>query len=72
MDTYVVRIYRRAKRASSLVLGVVEQVGTNGALRFSNFDELQEILCKGNERRRRLGTEPATPSEEENNGSDTS
>lgn len=72
MDTYVVRIYRRAKRASRLVLGVVEQVGTNGALRFSNFDELQEILCKGNGRRRRRGTEPAMPSEEEDNGGDTS
>ncbi len=71
MDTYIVRIYRQAKGASRLVLGIVEQVGKNGALRFSNFDELQKILCKGNYRRRRLGTEPAMPSEKEITGGDT-
>lgn len=57
MDTYVVRIYRPPKQDSRLVLGVVEQVGKNGVLRFSSFDELREILCKGNGRARRNGTE---------------
>ncbi len=48
MDTYIVRIYRPPDEASRLVLGVVEPVGSMGVHRFSNFDELREIICKGN------------------------
>lgn len=62
MDTYVVRIYRPAKRASRLVLGVVERVGVNGLRRFSNFDELREILLQGN------GIQPTVTSEERRAG----
>ncbi len=47
MDTYVVRIYRLPNPATGLVLGVVERVGENGLRRFSNFDELREILTQG-------------------------
>ncbi len=51
METYVVRIYRLPKRSSRLVLGIVERIGKNGFHRFSDFDELREILVHGKGRR---------------------
>lgn len=47
LDTYIVRIYRPPDEDSHVVLGVVEPVGSSGLHRFSNFDELREIICKG-------------------------
>ncbi len=47
LDTYIVRIYRTPKpEDSDLIVGIVEQVENDGVLRFSNFGELREILCK--------------------------
>ncbi len=60
MDTFIVRIYRPPKGASRLVLGVVERVGTSGVLRFSDFDELREILIEGKRRRIAVRTDESS------------
>jgi len=44
MDSYVVRIYRRAGRKSRILIGTVEVAGTEKKQGFSNIEELWEIL----------------------------
>jgi len=44
MDSYLVRIYRRAKDNPRLLVGVVEEPGGNGKKAFSNLYELWDIL----------------------------
>jgi len=44
MDSYVVRIYRRAGRRSRLLVGTIEAAGAGRKMAFSNIDELWEIL----------------------------
>jgi len=56
MDSYVVRIYRRAGKKSRILIGTIELAGTERKLGFSTIDELWEIL-----RRRRSQGEPEKP-----------
>jgi hypothetical protein len=44
MDSYVVRIYRRAGAKSRILVGTVEAAGTGRKEAFSNIEELWEIL----------------------------
>ncbi len=44
METYVVRIYRRNPSLPAEIVGIVEHVGTERTLRFSNVGELNAIL----------------------------
>jgi len=44
MDSYVVRIYRRAGAKSRILIGTVEAAGTEKRMGFSNIEELWEIL----------------------------
>jgi hypothetical protein len=44
MDSYVVRIYRRAGKKSRILIGTAEVAGTGKRLGFSNIEELWEIL----------------------------
>ncbi len=44
MDTYIVRVYRRAGAAPHLV-GVVEEIGVEGRRAFHGPDELWAILA---------------------------
>ena len=44
MDSYVVRIYRRAGRKSRILIGTVEAAGTDKRMGFSNIEELWGIL----------------------------
>lgn len=44
METYVVRVYRRDPARPCQIVGIVEQVGTEHALRFSNVEKLNAIL----------------------------
>jgi hypothetical protein len=50
MDSYIVRIYRRAGRQPRILIGTVEAAGTGRKGTFSNIEELWEIL-----RRRKAG-----------------
>jgi len=55
MDSYIVRIYRRAGRNPRILVGTVETAGTRRKIAFSNIEELWEIL------RRRMGRDPGVP-----------
>jgi len=57
MDSYVVRIYRRAGRKSRILIGTVEVAGTEKKMGFSNIEDLLEIL-----RRRKGWDRCASPS----------
>ena len=57
MDSYIVRIYRRAGRKSRILIGTVEAAGTGRKMAFSNIEELWEIL-----RRRKVRDLCAPPS----------
>ena len=46
METYVVRVYRRNPARPAEIVGIVERVGTEHTLRFSNVEELNAILTK--------------------------
>jgi hypothetical protein len=41
---YIVRIYRHEKDRRRNIVGIVEEVGTEGKRAFTNLDELWEIL----------------------------
>jgi hypothetical protein len=43
-NSYMVRIYRRNENDPRLLVGVVEEVGTEGKKAFSNLYELWDIL----------------------------
>jgi hypothetical protein len=55
MDSYIVRIYRRAGRKARILVGTVEAVGSGRKMAFSNIEELWEIL------RRRKGRDLCAP-----------
>lgn len=55
MDSYVVRIYRRAGRKSRILIGTVEAAGAERKMAFSNIEELWVILG------RRKGRDPWAP-----------
>ena len=55
MDSYVVRIYRRAGRKSRILIGTAEMAGAGRKMAFSNIEELWEIL------RRRKGRNLCAP-----------
>jgi hypothetical protein len=55
MDSYVVRIYRRAGRMPRILIGTVEGAGSGRKMAFSNIEELWEIL------RRRKNRELCAP-----------
>jgi len=44
MDIYIIRIYRRDDSEPGMIVGIVEEVGTNVKQRFSSFEELKKIL----------------------------
>jgi hypothetical protein len=44
MDSYVVRIYRRAGKRSRILIGTVEAASAGRKMAFSNIEELWEIL----------------------------
>jgi hypothetical protein len=44
MDSYIVRIYRRAVRKSRILIGTVKAAGAGRKMAFSNIEELWEIL----------------------------
>ncbi|OGP91172.1 MAG: hypothetical protein A2157_02020 [Deltaproteobacteria bacterium RBG_16_47_11] len=44
MNSYLVRIYRKAEDNPRLLVGVVEEVGVNGKKAFHNLYELWDIL----------------------------
>jgi len=50
MDSYIVRIYRRAGRKTRILVGTVEPAGTRRKMAFSNIDDLWEILRRRKER----------------------
>ena len=44
MNSYLVRIYRKAENNPGLLVGVVEEPGANGKKAFHNLYELWDIL----------------------------
>jgi len=44
LDIYIIRIYRRDESESGMVVGIVEDIGTNVKQRFSSFEELKKVL----------------------------
>ena len=44
VESYVVRIYRRARNKSRILIGTVEVAGTERKWAFSNIEELWELL----------------------------
>jgi len=44
MNSYLVRIYRKADNNPRVLVGVVEEVGVKGKKAFHNFYELWDIL----------------------------
>ena len=44
MDNYIVRIYRRKRDDSRLLVGLVEEVGTKGKKAFNDLDDPWKIL----------------------------
>lgn len=58
MDSYVVRIYRRAGRKSRLLIGTAEAAGRGRRMAFSNIEELWDILTR---RRIRDPCDPLSP-----------
>ena len=46
METYVVRVYRRDPARPDEIVGIVERVGTERTVRFSNVEELNTILMQ--------------------------
>jgi hypothetical protein len=44
MDSYLVRIYRKAENNPRMLVGVVEEVGGNDKKAFHNLYELWDIL----------------------------
>lgn len=43
-DDYIIRIYRRDRQNSRMVVGTVEQVGEKMKMGFTDFEELRVIL----------------------------
>ena len=70
MNSYLVRIYRRAENNPRMLIGVVEEIGKAEKRAFNNLDELWVILNpeekggnhpgKARDRKKREGREEAT------------
>jgi len=59
MDSYVVRISRRAGRMSRTLIGTIEVAGTEEKVGFSNIEELWEILkCRKHQREPEMPHQP--------------
>lgn len=44
LDIYIIRIYRRDESEPGMIVGIVEDIGTDLKQRFSSFEELKKIL----------------------------
>jgi hypothetical protein len=44
LDIYIIRIYRRDESEPGMIVGIVEDIGTNVRQRFSSFEELKKVL----------------------------
>ena len=44
LDIYIIRIYRRDESEPGMIVGIVEDIGTNVKQRFSSFEELKKVL----------------------------
>jgi hypothetical protein len=44
LNSYLVRIYRRDEKNPSKIVGIVEEIGTDGKRAFECLDDLWEIL----------------------------
>jgi hypothetical protein len=51
MESYVIRVYRRAEDDPRRMVGIIEIVQEGRQQRFSSMQELWEILAAGNTRR---------------------
>lgn len=47
LDSYLIRIYRRDKKNSEAIIGIIEEIGTNKKRSFANLKELSTIITKG-------------------------
>ncbi len=47
MESYILRIYRRAQDGDGQMLGTLEDMRGAGKMAFKNFEELRDILYKG-------------------------
>ncbi len=68
MNTYLVRIYRRAENNPRMLVGVVEEIGKPQKRAFNNLDELWDILNperKGGNHQGRAGDRKKRESGEE-------
>ena len=54
MDNYIVRIYRKDAKNPHQIAGVVEIAGTDKTVKFTNFDELSDILTTFDIKRQNL------------------
>jgi hypothetical protein len=50
MDSYIVRIYRRAGKKPRILIGTVEPAWTRRKMAFTNIEELWEILRRPKDR----------------------
>ena len=64
MDSYMVRIYRRAENDPNMLVGVVREIGTEEKRAFNTFDELRSILSSKN------GDSNRTKKQKTGNGAD--
>jgi hypothetical protein len=58
VDTYIVRIYRRAGSGRERLVGLVKKVGVEGERRFANLRGLGKILAAPENRGARRGRQP--------------
>jgi hypothetical protein len=49
LESFIVRIYRRESKKAGNLLGIVETMGLNEKLAFTNRDELWDILIRGDQ-----------------------
>ncbi len=57
LDIYIIRVYRRDESEPGIIVGIVEDIGTNMKQRFASFEELKKILFPGDGRILRDGKE---------------
>lgn len=50
LDIYIIRIYRRDESEPGMIVGIVEDIGTNVKKRFSSFEDLRKILFSPEDR----------------------
>jgi hypothetical protein len=57
-DDYIVRIYRRNRRAAHRFVGTVEEVGAEGKRAFTTIEELWGILSRKDRESKKLKGQP--------------